>query len=332
LSDLAAFLSNAEAWLQGTPYPPTGRDPNAPHTILLFVPLTRLTLPVAVTVWMLISYACLVWTVRLIVRELQLRASGAMWCTVAAALAAAPPMLDVVVNANMLWPLGLVSTAVWLAARRRHDGVAAGLVGVLSTAKPLLGTFLIFHVARRNWRAATTFAIAALAVVALGVLLAGVDAWAAWFGAVRRVNFYDVASNASFMGLIARAWQPSFLLWLSVSAVLGLVMILTVRRWAPDVDRDWMFVILSSLLMAPLGWRYYLCLGLGPLVALLMRSSLTPRARIALLLAAWSPSVQAKSWGPIAQATVGSIPFWFVLIGWIQLRREPDRTSAAGVP
>jgi len=334
LIDFAAFVDNARAWLDGQPYPDESRDPNAPHVILLFLPFAGLSRTAGLTIWTLVSYACLAWTIRMVLRELDLRPSRPLAVTALALLLAAPPMLDVVVNGNMIWPLMAVFTLTWRWARHGRDHAAAAGLGLLITAKPFLGVLLLLYVVRRAW-APTAIAVATAAgTLVIAVWVTGLDAWIAWYHALQRISWYDVRFNASVLGVLARVGRQDVVLWGVASVLVAGLTAWMLRRPRPRVDLDWAVVLLASLLMAPLGWRYYLCFGIGPLIAVWMENA-GPTGpaygrTLALLALAWSPSLALPGAAPILQATAGSLPFWILAIGWIALATSRARSSPSG--
>jgi hypothetical protein len=129
--------------------------------------------------------------------------------------------------------------------------------------------------------------------------------------------------------MFARVWRPEALVWAAGAVVLGTATAIRLSRTPADADRDWLVVLLGSLLMAPLGWRYYLCFALGPLVALGSRGVLTRAGAIAALGLAWCPAVAWSTRNPLLQITLGSLPFWFVLGGWVVLSRSNPPTLPA---
>lgn len=327
--DFAAFVDNARAWLDGTPYPDTNTDPNVPHIILLFAPFAGLSRGVGLVIWMALSYAALAIALRLVRRELALHPSRPVLVTALALIAAALPMVDVIVNGNMIWLLLLPFTIAWIAARRGRLILSGAVIGVLMTAKPFLAVFLVLFAMRQQWRGAAGAVTAAVLTLALSLLLTGVDAWAAWMEAVDRISWYDVRFNASFFGMFARVWRPEAVAWAAGAAVLGTATAIRIWRTPADADRDWLVVLLGSLLMAPLGWRYYLCFALGPLLALSSRGALTRGGAIAALGLAWCPAIAWTTRNPAIQITLGSLPFWFVLGGWVVLNRLAAHTASA---
>ena len=316
LIDFSAFVDNASAWLSGTPYPATSRDPNTPHAILVFVPFVFLPLRLGLAIWIGVTYLCFFLTLRAVSRELGLRMSGAMRVTLVAFALATPPSRDVFVNGNMVWPLALVFTAAWRLARRERLSRAAAVLGVLATVKPFLGMFGLLFLVRRRWSALGAMTAAALVTLALALGVTGSSAFLAWFDAVGRITWYDVRFNSSVFGFLARVCRPDAIAWGVVLVALTAGTVGVLRSRAASLSGDWLFVFLAALLASPLGWRYYLCLIVGPLVATLLRAPVRGFAVAALGALAVSPVPSLTSASPVLLATVGSIPMWTALCAW----------------
>jgi hypothetical protein len=319
LIDFSAFVDNASAWLSDTPYPATSRDPNTPHAILAFVPFVFLPLRLGLAIWIGVTYLCFFLTLRAVSRELGLRMSGAMRVTLVAFALAIPPSRDVFVNGNMVWPLALAFTWAWRLARRERMARAAAVLGVLATLKPFLGMFGVLFLVRRQWHALGAMAVAALATLALAIVVTGSSAFAAWFDAVGRITWYDVRFNSSVFGFLARVWRPDPIAWGVILVALAAGTAGLLRSRAASLSRDWLFVFLAGLLAAPLGWRYYLCVIVGPLVATLLRTPVRGFAVAALGALAVSPAPSLTSASPVLLATAGSIPMWTALCAWCVL-------------
>ena len=327
LIDFSAFVDNARAWLAGTPYPETSRDPNTPHAILAFVPFVHVPLRVGLAIWTVLTYLSLALTLRAVSRELGLRLSRPLQLTLVAFALATPPSRDVFVNGNMIWPLALVFTWAWRLARRGRLPAAAAVVGVLATMKPFLGMFGVLFLVRRQWRALGAMAAASLVSIVLAVALTGMNAFTGWLHAVARINWYDVRFNASVLGFMARVWSPDPIAWAAVALAIATISgaVLTLR--AASLSREWLFVFLASLLAAPLGWRYYLCLAIGPLVATLVSVPVRSAATAALCIVAISPAIALATRSPVVLATVGSIPMWAALGAWAVLAITRPETA-----
>jgi hypothetical protein len=278
-----------------------------------------------------VTYLCFFLTLRAVSRELGLRMSGAMRVTLVAFALATPPSRDVFVNGNMVWPLALAFTAAWRLARRERLSRAAAVLGALATVKPFLGMFGLLFLVRRQWHALGAMTAAALVTLALAILVTGSAAFAAWFDAVGRITWYDVRFNSSVFGFLARVWHPDPIAWGVVLVALAIGTAGVLRSRASGLDRDWLFVFLAALLASPLGWRYYLCLIAGPLVATLLRAPVRGFAVAALGALVVSPAPSLGSSSPVLLATFGSIPMWAAaLCAWCVLAstdvQHPEET------
>jgi hypothetical protein len=322
LIDFAAFRDNAAAWLNGTPYPSSSRDPNAPHVILGFLPFVYLPLTIGLAVWLSLSFACAALAIHQVLRGLAVQISGQSLVLGLCLLAIAPATLDIVANGNMVWPLSLLFTLAWRAAREGRCLRAGILLGVLMTAKPFIALWVPYAVLQRERGALIGIAIGGLAAISLGLAMAGTDAWLAWFSMLSRITWYDVRFNASIMGFTARAWHPDLALWLAGSVVVAATTARRIAKRPRDVDHDWLLLLLAALLISPLGWRYYCWLGVGPLVGWFLRSRPTRLQSVTILVWLFSP---APRYGPstLLAWTVGSVSFWTLLAAWLVVGRCP---------
>jgi len=330
LIDFSAFVDNARSWLAGTPYPETSRDPNTPHAILAFVPFVHLPLRVGLAIWTGLTYLFLAFTLRAVSRELGLRVSRPLQWTIVAFVLAAPPSRDVFVNGNMVWPLALAFTWAWRLARRDRLPVSAAVLGVLVTMKPFLGMFGLFFLVRRQWRALGAMAGASLISLVLAVALTGTDAFAAWLRAVARISWYDVRFNSSVLGFLARVWAPEPIAWAAIALLIVAITLGVLKARAASLSREWLFVFIASLLAAPLGWRYYLCLAVGPLVATLVSVPARSAVAVSLCAVAISPAIPLATNSAALRGTVGSIPMWAALTAWAMLAMTTPETRAGG--
>ena len=325
LIDFSAFVDNAAAWLSGQPYPPGSRDPNTPHAILAFVPFVFLPIRVGLAMWMVVTYASLFLTLRMVSRELRLRLSGPLQVTLLAFALATPPSRDVFVNGNMVWPLALAFTWAWRLARHGQMSSAAAVLGALATIKPFVGMLGLVFLVRRQWSALGTMAAASGVTLGLAIAATGRDAFMAWVDAVGRITWYDVRFNSSVFGFLARVSDPDPTAWALIVLVLAAGTAWILMRRPASLGRDWLFVFLAALLASPLGWRYYLCLIVGPLIAM-MAALPGPGALLAVLcLLLISPAPAFTSGSPVLLATLGSIPMWAALSAWVALAHPAAR-------
>jgi hypothetical protein len=321
--DFAAFVANAEAWRDGTPYE-DDRDANPPHVILLFVPFTALALEVGVAVWLAISAGAgwLCW--RLIGRRAGVSPPGNLSLVLLALFVAAPATTEMVVNANMVWVLWLPFTAAWLLTRGGRAVAGGALLGVLVTTKPFLALWLPYFMLRRSWRALGGALAGAAVGVAFGVAVAGADAWVAWMGALQRIPWHAIPFNTSVAGVLARVSALETLTWLAASVPFLAVAGSRVLRQPHDIDREWTLLLLTALLVGPLGWRYYHCWAIGPLAAWLTRKPPGPVAAGMLLLTAFTPTFEAIGRSTLFAVSVGSTAFWTALAAWLVVAFAPQ--------
>jgi alpha-1,2-mannosyltransferase len=187
-----------------------------------------------------------------------------------------------VLNGQVSWLLMVPLTLAWIAARRNRWGAAGALLGVTMTIKLFLLVFVPYLVMTRRWRALMAAAGTAAATLLIGLAVFGLDAYQSWTRMLGTVGWNFLALNGSVLGLLTRSFSPnqtyaSFAsgaslvrpVWLVAAAVIGTITFIATRRTdSPEqVDRGFATVLIAALLMSPLGWLYYVCLGLGPLVA-----------------------------------------------------------------
>jgi hypothetical protein len=307
---------------QRPPGPPRG-NLNPPHFQLLIVPLTWLPLPVAAAVWRTLNVlalaACVWWLAR---------HSGEKWgaADIGALLAWSPMQSALGLNQLtwIMWPLLVWTWWCW-----RQDRWTAGAItyGLALSFKSFLGVFLVWLALRRQWRAIATALATAVAALAVGVLVYGVDVFRAWLAGVAGVEWSYAVMNASLRGFLARtlttsgtagappALRPGLVTPLFLAGAALILVVTFVRTRRASVDESWPALLAGSLLASPLGWLYYIWWML-------------PGTRPSHVLFAapllWVPMVCAM-WGqpsPWATLTIGSVFFWGLLVAWLGFVRN----------
>jgi hypothetical protein len=326
---------------------------NPPHLHLLMLPLALLRPAWALAAWWLLSLAALVTSLRVVARELGLRWTSrglfwtAFWLTIFS------PTSITLFTGQLGLLLMLPVTLAWRAARRDRWTTAALLIGAAASVKPFLLIFLPW-LALRGDRTAPAMVSAALACFAAGLAVFGLDAHRAWLGALASMNWTWVPLNGSIAGLAGRtmARSPRFtplveapaLAWtlsVAAAAAIALTSLLAVARdRSPQaVDRAFAVLLLTALVVSPLGWIYYLFLAAGPLFALwrTLAARESPwRDRLILLAVpglVWPVAMTSlwrlTPWGPL---TFGSVYAWtmLALLGAVLLDgRAAERRRAA---
>ena len=182
-----------------------------------------------------------------------------------------------------------------------------------------------------------------LATLVVGALGCGWTAYPSWIRAGTDVRWQAVAYNASLRGVVARLFEDAVgrPIW-----IVGAVSILGWAVWrllrnGPSADRDLSAAFLTSLLISPLGWVYYLPVALGPILATLRSSKVRMWSVVCLAGLFWPPGV-----GWVAQSTVlhrttrnavfgslyavGLMTLWWLCLrarGETDMARDADRTA-----
>jgi hypothetical protein len=204
--------------------------------------------------------------------------------------------------------------------------------------------------ATRRWRATAAAMGAAGAAVAVGAAAYGAGTYLDWVSGLGRIGWWWLPMNASLRGLVSRLFdagasmaavmpapwlvQPA---WMLLTGVVVLVTVWrTVRLAAPvlapeTVDAAFLVLVLSALLVSPLGWVYYLPLATGPALAAASRGPILGKVgwQRGLLLGSvallYVPFEVAEAWQPSAFATLtlASIYAWGLLGCWTALMLLP---------
>lgn len=252
---------------------PTGRpNLNPPWvTWLVFAPLARLPLRIALGVWLLGGAVALWRSLVLIRRELTLTSAGLAWMFVALGLTYSSLMAWW--QGQTTWYLLYLVTRGWSAARRNRRGVGAAWLGVAIAVKP----FLALATVPLGVVSMTIAGLTSAGIWLASVPITELTPWREWLHAGAFVRFYPHSANASILGVVARLAGGGARDLIPVSqlptsgvavacAVAILMTVLSMRR-ASSPDQGWAGGLLLSVAVSPLGWTYYLPLAMGPVVA-----------------------------------------------------------------
>jgi hypothetical protein len=310
------------------------------------LPLAVLPPMQALAGWALMNLAALLLSARIVIRELRLRLTtsrllwftlGFLWCSATCA---------VVITGQVTFLLALPFTYAWAAARRgrwTHAGIA---LGFLICVKPFFGVFGVYLLLIKQFRAAAWAAVSGLAAGVAGLLVFGIDTYRAWSTAVKSIAWLWAPMNGSVQSFFSRTFSPSPLFpgAFSVPAVivplgaLGCLAVLVVaylklRRdtSAPAVDHSFALLLLTALLVTPLGWVYYWWLLAGPVAALWLGQRVPGWVIAAAVPGLLYPPLFVSQYGalPWVPPTIGSVYFWSSLAVWIFLVRRREPVSAA---
>ena len=327
---------------------------NPPHFHLLTLPLAAFGPMTALLLWTLASVAALVVSLRLVARELRVAWTPARIGLAAIGVLLCSATVSIVVTGQLTFLLLLPVTLAWIAARRGDWNRSAALLGVCASVKPFLGVFLVYFLLRRRFAPAAVMTANGLAAGVIGLIVFGWDAYMQWLDALSAVDWTWAPMNGALAALAARAFAETALYTpvvhapsvigplnaLLAASVAAVSMWLFWRDESHDrLDRAFAGLLLTALLISPLGWVYYLWLPLGPVAALCQSSRTRPsplRDRFVLLATpglivpyavtiVWSTS-------PWIGLTLGSIYVWTLLLLWLAMVadwRAAYRRSAA---
>ena len=338
-SDFEIFHESGRVWLAGgSAYPAhtTGPNHTVPHLMPVFGLLALLPLKWAITVWLVLNGSAAWFSWKLIRQTLGLEVPRNVGILAFVLVLASLPSLQQLRYGQVGWVLMPLFTAAWVMAREGRHARSAALMGTVMTLKPFFGVWLAYYIVRRHWQAALIATVVAGGLILASIGVQGAEMWWQWKALALR-DWYGHHDNASVMGVIARTLgrHPPLWVW-----GLGCVPILalaawTLRRQPRNVDRDWLMVCGAALLLSPIGWRYYACFLLGPVVATLHQRQWPVRHLVALAAFAFlpalygtnSPSSSVVPASAIVRATVSSVAGWTLLWVWISMTRTPKPSA-----
>lgn len=235
------------------------------------------------------------------------------------------------------------------------------LVGIAAALKLTPAFYVVFFLARRDWRAALTSAASFAAMAALGFIVAPHDSVSYWGTDVfntGRIGPLDFAGNQSLNGVLLRTRLTGSVehdVWLAAAAATGLLALFAIYR-AARTGRTLLALTLTACLeelCSPVSWSHH---WVWAAPVLLTAAVAAWRARrfglfawacvgIALFVSGpefWFPHTQDRelNWG-LWENVVGSAYVWVALgaLVWYalpeirhQARRLRDRAAAAESP
>ena len=349
--DFGIFFVSVQHFAEGrslyAPQPPRRQPPyhsgqlnlNLPHTNLFMLPLALMPPQSALHLWVVASLFVFAWSSWASLRALRWRLPPLAWLALAVYLVAWGPAAAFSLTVQLCFLLMGPVTAAWLSARGGRSTSAGAWLGLAAAMKPFLLVFLPFLAMRRDRRALRSFLLVALLVVAAGVAVFGVHAYAEWWAQLSRVSWGSHYMNASLGAVAERllgrsaygsfGWHPVLrdALLLPALAVVGVISLLAVRRTTDgpaDVDRAWAVLLLASLLLSPLGWVYYVWIALWPVAAVIGHTAPWRRRRpVDLLLVpgllGWLWFRKMAAWGqpsPLASLVFASMYTWALAALW----------------
>ena len=251
LHDLAAqFDPHLTDWIKLSAYPPI--------VAVIGLPLSYLPYFWSVITWMVFELGCLVAAVILIVRHFGGRvAATPVLVTVCAFLAWQPIFIDFY-HGQVMIPILLLLTLVWLALKAGKDVKAGILLGIVISIKLYAWPLAVFLLLKGRWRAPVA---AFIVFIAANALMVG------WVGSATVIDYYTrvgaaVLEEYKFYPLNFSAWCLGLRSFGLVGAV---VMAVSVLLWtfflalrSRDFDSGFMIVLAGATILQPISWIHYM--------------------------------------------------------------------------
>ncbi len=250
LHDLAAqFDPHMTDWIKVSAYPPIAA--------VIGLPFSHLPYFWALLSWMILELGCLVTAVALIVRHFGGRlAATPVLVTVCAFLAWQPLYLDLY-HGQVMIPILLLLTLVWLALKAGKDVKAGILLGIVLSIKLYAWPLAIFLFLKGRWR---TPLAAFIVLIAAHALMLGLVGSATIFDYYFRVGG-TVLEEYKFYPLNFSAWCVGMRFGLVGSVIMSLSVLLYALFLAfrcKDFDSGFMVMLAASIVLQPISWIHYM--------------------------------------------------------------------------
>ncbi|HET9167780.1 MAG TPA: glycosyltransferase 87 family protein [Actinospica sp.] len=282
--DLDVYRVGAQAWMHGRalygPLPPITNGMLEPFTYppisaVVMAPLALMTNTAAGITMTAISLALFISVLALFLRSTKLALGARSWKLAAAMLPLAvlvEPVrttlaygqINIVLMALVSFDLLLPSTSFTVLGRR-IGWPRGALAGVAAALKLTPMVFLLYFVARRDWRGALSMVGGFAVTTALGFAFCWADSRQYWTSTVfdtSRIGLHDFSSNQSISGVLFRAHlngTTENLIWLACCALIGLVAITALFKVAKQGKPVTMLALTActELLVSPVSWSHH---------------------------------------------------------------------------
>lgn len=257
---------------------------NPPHFHFLLLPLAWLSPAWALSLWTVMNLVAFAGSLLLVAKELKIRLPPWAGALLILAFLGFSGTGFLILTGQMTFLLLPWLTLAWIKARQGHWTQAGIYLGIAMSLKLFLLLFLAYFLIRGQVRSAAVACGVMSFCYFTGMMVFGLESYQSWLSTLQTVDWPALATNASFLGFLSRTFSesPQFAPVLVLSAVrpiwlLGIGLIALITLWVIKhdrspfaVDRAFALILISALLISPLGWIYYLFLPLGPCTALIV--------------------------------------------------------------
>lgn len=161
--------------------------------------------------------------------------------------------------------------------KHRYDYAAGMLWGSIAAVKLFPALLLIFVLNERRYRLFGVMLSVILITSALPLLDMGPQIYLSYFKVLDNVTWYQNNWNASVYGFISRLFIRDYhysnllamkVTYLGCFVLLFMWYVKKIRQYKENTQQTFCMTLAMMLLLSPLGWQYYFCLLLLPLVYL----------------------------------------------------------------
>jgi len=322
---------------------------NPPHFHILLFPLAFLPELAALSLWSLANLLALLVVLRLIHNELNLLFSLNQQRLLTLGFLAFAGTGAHFVTGQLSFLLALPVTLAWISARKNQWNKTGMYLGIACSMKLFFLIFLPYLFLQRQFKAMFGIIGVLFGCFGIGLAVFGIEPHLAWLNRLSAVDWHWAGMNASLWGTLSRTFTENptyqsvlqtefniYPLWGILSICMAIVVYYisfsdTSHR---STDRAFAILIVSAIIISPLGWTYYLFLLLGPLTALIwqyyQRFQLNTPQQISgrqylqtFLLLGSIPGflmplvfISQLDSSPLGSLTIGSAYFWSTLMLW----------------
>jgi hypothetical protein len=321
--------------LSSNPVPSIEYNAHPPTSVLLALPLGRLSYPNAVLVWNVISLIAFCASLKIVVTELVY--SRTLLVPTLALMAFCHPIYGNIYQGQLTLILVLLVTAIWALERSGWSYLAGLLVGAAAAVKLFPAYLVVYYVARGRFRPLFAAALAFLSLTTVTALILGQTSYHDYINIVinNQTKFRSFAYNLSIAGFwhklfcpvdetgsVEPLWLcPNLARWGTVLSDLAITMIVVMvtYRARTSVQRDLAFAstVAAMLLISPVTWDFSLPLLLVSIAVVAdsarrSHSGWTIVALVMILTVDWIPQNMLTEWMR-ADRSFGVFPWTFML-------------------
>jgi len=262
---------------------------NPPFFTILLLPLYFFNYANALEIWTLLSLLSLFISIHIILNQFKHFQPHRLIITAG--------FLIYIVNSESI-SYGQVSNFILLLIAgswvlgRTHKDVSAGILIALACAiKLFCGLFLIYFLVVHRFKLFFSAVITGILIFLITLYLFGIKSYISYLNTLQHVSWYAESWSVSFKSFIMRIFSPTennfalfnfphlaqfLIIFLSISLVVWLIKtwseLTTLRDRKLSFDCGFSLVILSMLLLSPLGWTYYFNIFIIPYLLLIKES------------------------------------------------------------